>query len=235
MLFHLYRPITWVRGGTAVAIDHTYAPSDYEMALLVRLKRATFLPSPTHTIGEPMSDDSSSALQLVLAPTSEPLTLDQAKAFLRIENTADDDAVTRAITAARQAAELYLRQALLPQTWDFTQANPQPTKLRLPFGPAQSITSITLTTAAGVVSTMNTTNYRLAVGGFVVLFCPEVSIEKMTIRYVAGIGTAAADIPSMIVQGMLHHIAAMVENRDGTAAMPMQTMACYLPYRRISL
>ena len=182
-----------------------------------------------------MSDEPSVALQLVAAPTSEPLTLDQAQSFLRIENTADDDVVTRAITAARQAAEHYLKQALLPQTWDFTQAKPQPTKSRLPFGPAQSITSITLTTQAGVSSTMDAANYKLGVGGFAVLFSPAVSCETMTIRYVAGIGTTAADIPSMIVQGMLHHIAAMVENRDGTAAMPMQTLACYLPYRRISL
>lgn len=182
-----------------------------------------------------MSDDTSFALHLVTAPTSEPLTLDQAKLFLRIENTADDDTVTRAITAARQAAEQYLKQALLPQTWEFTQANPPAKKSRLPFGPAQSITGITLTTEAGVTTTMATANYRLAVGGFAVLFDPAVCIETMTIRYVAGIGSVATDIPSMIIQGMLHHIAVMVENRDGSAPMPMQTMACYLPYRRISL
>lgn len=182
-----------------------------------------------------MSDDTSFALQLVAAPTIEPLTLDQAKTFLRIENTADDDVVTRAITAARQAAEQYLKQALLPQTWNFTQANPPADKSHLPFGPAQSITSVTLTTKAGVSSTMNAANYRLAVGGFAVLFTPTVSIETMAIQYVAGIGTIATDIPSMIIQGILHHIAVMVENRDGSAPMPMQSIACYLPYRRISL
>ena len=182
-----------------------------------------------------MSDDKSFALRLVTAPAIEPLTLAQAKTFLRIEHTADDDAVTRAITAARQAAEHYLKQALLPQTWDFTQANPPATKSRLPFGPAQSITSITLTTEAGVTSTMNAANYRLSVGGSSVLFNPAISIETMTIRYVAGMGTVAADVPALIVQGMLHHIAIILENRDGAVPLPMQSITCYLPYRRISL
>ncbi len=182
-----------------------------------------------------MSDDTSSALRLVTAPASEPLTLAQAKTFLRIENTADDEPVTRAIMAARHAAEQFLKQALLPQTWDFTQANPSASKSRLPFGPAQSITSITLTTQEGTTSTMNTANYRLAVGGFTVLFDPEICIETMTIRYVAGIGTVAADVPALIVQGMLHHIAVMMENRDGDAPLPMLSRVSYLPYRRISL
>jgi hypothetical protein len=37
------------------------------------------------------------------------------------------------------------------------------------------------------------------------------------------------------VQGILHHIAVMVEQRDGAAAMPMQAMAYYQPYRRVRL
>ncbi len=182
-----------------------------------------------------MSDDRSSALSLVTAPASEPLTLAQAKTFLRIENTADDEPITRALTAARVAAEQYLRVALLPQTWDFSVANPASCEIHLPFGPAQSITSVTLTTEAGAVATLNTANYRLSVSGYSVLFDPPVSIEKLTIRYVAGIAATVGDVPLPIVQGMLHHIVVMMENRDGTAPLPMQSVRCYQPYRRIVL
>jgi uncharacterized phiE125 gp8 family phage protein len=107
-----------------------------------------------------MSDDTSSSLRLVTPPASEPITLASAKLFLRIEHTADDDAVTRAITAARQAAEHYLKQVLLPQTWEYVRANPEPTRLVLPVGPAQSITSITLTNEAGTTTPMNVAHYR---------------------------------------------------------------------------
>lgn len=182
-----------------------------------------------------MSDYRSSALKLVTPPASEPLTLASAKLFLRVEHSADDEAITRAITAARQAAEQYLRTPLLPQTWDYIVANPSPTRVKLPFAPAQSITSITLTTESGANSTMNASNYRLTVSGGSVLFDPSISIEKLTIRYVAGIATVVSDIPVSIIQGMLHHISVLMETRDGGAPMPVQAISCYQPYRRVML
>lgn len=207
--------------------------SQREVALLIRLKLATLIPD--HTNGECMSDDKSSALSLVTAPASEPVTLASAKLFLRIEHTADDEAVTRAITASRQAAEQYMRRPLLPQTWDYVVANPSPERLYLPFGPAQSITSVTLTTEAGSTSTMNAANYRLAVNGQSVLFNPAVSIEKLTVRYIAGTAVTVADVPAAIIQGILHHIAVMMENRDGAAPLPVQSINCYQPYRVVKL
>lgn len=182
-----------------------------------------------------MSDDRSSALRLVTPPASEPLTLAQAKTFLRIEHSADDEPITRAISAARAAVENYIRCALLPQTWEVSVANPSSAKLCLPIGPAQSITSITLTTESGATSTMNASNYRLSVDGFAVLFTDPPSIEKLTVRFVAGMATTPSEIPLPIIQGMLHHIAVMLENRDGDVPMPVQAMACYQPYRRMAL
>lgn len=182
-----------------------------------------------------MSDDRSSSLRLISAPTSEPLTLAQAKTFLRIEHTADDEPLARAITAARQAVEQYISSALLPQVWEYSIANPPAAKLPLHFGPAQSIISITLETEAGAISTMSPSHYRLSVDGFTLLFNPAVSVEKMTVRFNAGIATSVADIPLPLVQGMLHHIGVMMETRDGAVPLPMQAIACYEPYRRISL
>ena len=182
-----------------------------------------------------MSDDRSSSLRLITAPTSEPLTLAQAKTFLRIEHAADDEPLARAITAARQALEQYIQCALLPQTWDYSVANPPGNRLPLRCGPAQSITSITLVTEAGATSTMNASNYRLSVDGFSLLFNPEVSIEKITVRFIAGIATNVAEVPLPLVQGMLHHISVMMETRDGAVPLPMQAIACYEPFRRISL
>jgi len=182
-----------------------------------------------------MSDDHSSALRLVTPPTSEPLTLAQAKSFLRIEHTADDDAITRSISSARTFAEHYLRLALLPQTWEYARANPESCTLRLSFGPAQSITSVTLVAADGTSTTMNAANYRLSVDGFAVIFLNVPTAENVVVRFVASTAATAADVPAPILQGMLHHIAVMMETRDGAAPLPMQSVACYQPYRRVSL
>lgn len=182
-----------------------------------------------------MSDDTSSSVRVFAAPVLEPLTLTQAKTFLRIEHSADDEPITRAISAARLAAEQHLRLALLPRTLDYSVANPSSNKLCLPMGQAQSIVSITLTTEAGVSSTMDVANYRLSVDGFAVLFASYVTIEKLTVRYIAGSASTPSDIPAMIIQGMLHHITVILENRSGDVPLPMQAIACYEPFRRISL
>jgi uncharacterized phiE125 gp8 family phage protein len=205
------------------------------MALWVRLKRATFLSSPYSNTGDFMSDDTSSSLRLVVPPMNEPLTLIQAKTFLRIEHNADDEPVTRAIMAARQAAEQHMRCALLPQTWEYTIANPQATCLRLPWGPAQSIVSIQLMTELGITSSMALADYKLSVDGCSVILSQRISIEKMTIRYVASTVASAAEIAAPILQGILHHMTVMLESRDGDEPLPMQAIACYAPYRRISL
>lgn len=182
-----------------------------------------------------MNDDLSSALALIAPPAAEPVTLAQAKAFLRIEHSADDAAITLGITAARQHAEHYLRTALLPQVWEYKIANPSCRTITLPFGPAQNIVSISATTLAGATSIPAASTYRLSVDGQKVLFNPLPSTALLSIRYSASLVATAAEIPALIVQGMLHHLAVMMETRNGNAPLPVQAIALYKPYRRISL
>lgn len=59
-------------------------------------------------------------LTLVTAPASEPLSLAEAKAHLRIESADDDSLISALIAAARQAAEAHMRRALITQTWRLT-------------------------------------------------------------------------------------------------------------------
>lgn len=182
-----------------------------------------------------MSDDTSSSLKRITGPASEPLTLAEAKAFLRIEHSADDAVITRAVAAAREAAEQYLRSALLPQTWEYTIANPYRCEVQLPFGPAQSITSITATNNAGTTSTIDSGQYSLSVDGSRVMFTTTPSAAKLAVRYSASMASDVATIPALIKQGILHHVAAMLEQREGAAPMPVQAIACYMPYRKVML
>ena len=57
------------------------------------------------------------ALQLKTPPTSEPVTLSEAKSYLRITDTEDDAFVNALITAVRQRFESWAARSLISQTW----------------------------------------------------------------------------------------------------------------------
>lgn len=59
-------------------------------------------------------------LALVTPPASEPVTLAEAKLFLRVDTTADDALVTELLTAARKRCEEWRGMAFIQQTWDYT-------------------------------------------------------------------------------------------------------------------
>ena len=235
MHLHLYRPFLWWDGAVVRYVQSSAQLRVDDAWPCIRLRRATYFPPLTPSFGALMSDDRSFALQLVTPPATEPVTLDQAKTFLRIDYTMDDDAITTAITAARQYAEQYLRFALLPQVWNYTRANPGTRDLALPIGPAQSITSVTLTNELGASTVMDTTDYRLSADGYTVLFHTVPRTEKLAVLFSASSYASSGDIPAPIIQGMLYHIAVMMETRDGSVALPMQSVNCYQAFRRVVL
>lgn len=55
--------------------------------------------------------------KIVTPPSTEPVTLDEAKAHLRIEVAADDSLITDMIKAARELVEKETNLALITQTW----------------------------------------------------------------------------------------------------------------------
>ena len=58
------------------------------------------------------------SLRLKTAPATEPITLTEAKLFLRVDASTEDDLITTMITAARQLAEEYTMRAFITQTWN---------------------------------------------------------------------------------------------------------------------
>jgi uncharacterized phiE125 gp8 family phage protein len=54
---------------------------------------------------------------LLTPPAVEPLTLDEAKAYLRVEHNDEDESIAALITAARLQVEAQTRRALITQCW----------------------------------------------------------------------------------------------------------------------
>ena len=88
------------------------------------------------------------------APSSEPITLAEAKLYLRVDTTADDALITALITAARETVERYTSRALVTQTITQVLDCFPGFGFRLAVHPVQSITSITYKDSNGSDQTL---------------------------------------------------------------------------------
>ena len=160
-------------------------------------------------------------------PTLEPVTLAEACSHMRVNVGDDDTYITRLIKGARQYTEdTATGRALITQTRDgYMDAFPNIRFIELPGPPLQSTgMSVKYKDSVGVEATMPSTDYlvdTVTEPGRIVLktgkiwpsFTPEVA-NAITIRYICGYGTAAANVPEPIRQAMLILIAHMYEARE---------------------
>lgn len=157
------------------------------------------------------------ALNQSTAPTSAPITLEEAKLFLRVTDVIEDEQIEGMIEAAVKLAEEFTGRQLMTATWDlYMDRWPCGTEpIYLPRSPIQSVTSITYLDADGVSQTWNSANYRTD------LFSEPARINlvyeqefpsaryisnSIRVRYVAGYASAAA-----VPQGIKHALQMMVE------------------------
>lgn len=92
---------------------------------------------------------------------TEPITLSEAKAHLRVSNTQEDTMITRMITSAREWAERYCNRAFIDKT--VTQYVSEPgdtTEFDLIHVPVATITSVKRIDKEGTATTLTlNTNY----------------------------------------------------------------------------
>ena len=163
--------------------------------------------------------------KLITAPVTEPLTLAEAKAHLRITSSAEDALVTSLIIAARELCESETGRALLPQTWELTRDDFSD-EMFLQHVPVASIVSIKYTDVNGAEQTLAGTEYVLDASSNVqarVVLAVDKSwpsvyggINNVRIRYVAGYTNAAA-VPQSLKQWMLLQISHWFRNRESVS------------------
>ena len=104
--------------------------------------------------------------KIVTAVATEPVTTAEAKLHLKVTTSADDDLIDGLITAARETAEHYANRAFATATIEaaddeFPESDDD-CPLVLPFGPVESVTSVTYTDTAGATQTVATSVYGLS-------------------------------------------------------------------------
>lgn len=183
-------------------------------------------------------------LTVITPPATEPISLVEAKAHLRIENDVaiEDGLIQLLIQAAREQAEHETGRALITQTLQVLE--PATCSIRLCKPPFQAIASVVAIDWDGAETAIAEANYRIdATGLLPVLVIKEMPAGAFHIRarYTTGYGDAGAAVPAAIRRWMLLHISTHYEHRESVvvggsvAAMPTPFIDGLLdPYRASS-
>lgn len=99
-------------------------------------------------------------LKLITKPKSEPVTLEEAKAHLRVINGAEDSLINGLITTAREYCESYQNRAYITQTWElWLDKWPEKNFIKIPKPPLQSVQSVKFYSIDGTEYTLDTGEY----------------------------------------------------------------------------
>jgi len=163
---------------------------------------------------------------LVTAPESEPVSISEAKAHLRVTFSDEDTYIDSLVKTARRQAEKYCRRAFITQTWDLVLDGFPCGSIEVPLPPLQSVTSITYVDTNGATQTLASGNYTVDTKSNPARITPaygkvwpttQSHINVVTVRFVAGYGSST-DVPDDIGHALKLMIGHWYENREDTIA-----------------
>lgn len=160
---------------------------------------------------------------LITPPALEPVSLDEAKAHLRLTGSDDDDYVSALIVAARLQVETAIRRVLIDQTWRiFLDDWPRDGLVELPVGPVRSITEILVYDADGEPAPLAASAWRLDAASTPARLKllgvgphPGRPLNGIEIDLVAGWGASGLAVPQPLRLAIMMLVARWYENREG--------------------
>ncbi len=192
------------------------------------------------------------ALIQTVAPTIEPVRLEEAKWHLRVDNDDSNYLIENLIKASREHIETVLNRALMTQTWVmYLEDWPSDSDyIELPYPPLQSVTSVVYTDYNESATTWTAATYyhvdtHSEPGRIVLRYgqdWPTATLSPnnpICITYVCGYTLSNIDdIPQSIKQAILIDVADMYENREtltekNITSIPaiMRLLAPYIVHR----
>ncbi len=181
----------------------------------------------------------------VTPPAGEPVSLAEAKLFLRVDHGADDALIQTLIAAARGAVEAGCGRALITrrvrESLDIWRTDARGGAV-LGLGPVKAVHVVRLIAQNGSESVIDPARYRLDGAGD----RPRLVFESglpMTLRaiggveieYDAGLADEAAALPTALRLAALHIIAALYDSREGAAGLPDAARALMRPFQPVRL
>lgn len=180
-------------------------------------------------------------LALITPPPAEPVTLAEARSWLKLDTQDDDPLVAALVTAARMAVEAASGCILVSQTWRWSfDAWPPDPILSCPLGPVSAVAGIGVADATGSLVALPASRWsadiasqpaRVALAG--PLPVPGSPLAGIAIDLVCGFGPLPASVPEPLRMAVRLMLAFLYENRGEAGPVPMPLAAASLaePYR----
>lgn len=178
-------------------------------------------------------------------PNSEPVSLEEAKVHLEVDDDSKDDFIEGLITTARLMGEAYTGLSFVTQqrriTMDyFPCVSLQNTRASIfvPYGPVQSLSIVYIDSDGAEQTLVEDTDYKIITEGEVCRLVPlsdsiagtwptvSKNAGSITISYQAGFDDVSGQpLPKQIKTAILMQVGSMFENRQdevvGTSVDPM--------------
>lgn len=153
-------------------------------------------------------------------PAAEPLTLEDAKAHLRITHDADDDVINALIRAARAMCESDTGLALITRGYSLYLDAWEDGIISLPRPPLVGVSGVNVYDAEGNAAVFPAASYTVDTAGrpgrvalTVAPPLPGRSLSGIEIEFTAGFGDTPEDVPQNLREGMKRLVAYLYMNR----------------------
>ena len=184
---------------------------------------------------------------LLTPPAVEPLSLAEAKAFLRVETADDDPLIAALIAAGRIHIERQAGLALITQSWRLVlDCWPANGRIAVRPAPLRALAAARVFDFDGEARAVDLQAFVTDASASTLAFVPWTL--PMPTRIAAGIeldvtvghGDAASDVPEPLRQAIRLFVAHWYENRGGIAGsqaapLPPNAAALIAPYRVLTL
>lgn len=179
-------------------------------------------------------------ITILTPPSSEPITLAEAKLFLRVDQNAEDSLITTLIAAAREAVEVACGRALITrrvrESLDIWRRDSVGGAI-MGLGPVTNIVAVRLIADNGAQSVIDPTRYRLEGAGDRPRLVFEAGVPAtlrsaggIEIEYDAGYAASAASLPVALRIATMQVVAALYETRQGQTQIPEAARALMAPF-----